>query len=348
MTNRDDAAGHRPEDDGAVDRARAILADAIELERAGRSRRAERVLAEAAVWGRQAGNGSIESEALRRLAVIRHHAGDAAGARRHAAAALIAARSAADPTAEAHCLNVQGGVALELGDLDEARTLFEAARRLARSDGLLARIEQNLGIIANVAGDRATALEHYGGALQAFRRAGDEQGAAISLHNLAILSAGRGAFELAEEYLDQALRGARQVGDLRLEGLCGLSRAEVYLATDRVDAAWDEVEKARAVFSQLGSLIEESEVYRLFGAVFRHQGREAMAEANLIAACEHARVTGAVLTEAESFRELARLRLDQGRTAEAVDAYQRAGALFDRTGALGDRAAVDSCLAAIP
>lgn len=340
-------AGDRLEDDGAGARARGILADAVALDRAGRSRRAEVALAEAAEMGRLVGDRLIEAEAHRRLAVIRHHAGDRVDAGRHGNAALAAARAAADPAAEAHCLNVLGGIALELGDLEEARTAFGAARRLAVPDALIGRIEQNLGIVADVAGDSAAALQHYGCALRAFGRAGDDHGVAIAHHNLGKLSFTRGEFGLAERYFDRALGAAVRVGDLRLEGLCHLNRAEARLSQGRPEAAWDDVERAQALFSQLGSLVEEAEVYRLFGAVFRHLGRDGTAEANLLAACEHARRTGAVLTEAASHRELARLRIDQGRTTEAIEAYRRAGTLFDRIGARGEGAEIDACLATV-
>ena len=90
---------------------------------------------------------------------------------------------------------------------------------------------------------------------------------------------------------------------------------------------------------------EEAEVFRVLGAIFPIIVRHGIAESNLLAACDHARRTGAVLIEAESARELGRLRTDQGRVSEPVIAFQRAAALFDRFGARGDLAAVEKLIA---
>ena len=160
-----------------------------------------------------------------------------------------------------------------------------------------------------------------------------------------MLSADRRHYAQAEEYFQQAFTLATQAGDLRLEGLCRLNRAEVLLETQRYDEALDEADQARDLFARIGSRIEEADVFRLLGAIFRNIGRHGIAESNLLAACEHAGRTGAVLIEAEAARELGRLRTDQGRVPEAVIAFQRAAALFDRLGARGDLAAVEKLIA---
>lgn len=343
-----DPAPRRPEPDEPLARAQAVLAQAVDLDRAGRTLLAERGYQEAVGLGRVAAAGTIESEALRRMAVIRHHAGDSGEARRFGRASLAAARTANDARAMAQSLNVLAGVALEQGELGDARRLYEDARQFAGGAAdLVAKIEENLGIVANVEGDHDLAQAHFLQALELYRRLGDDHGVALSLHNLGIISADRRQFHRAQEQFEQALTLALRTGDLRLQGLCRLNRAEVLLEFQRYDEAANEAEQAQALFSHLGSIVEEADVYRVLGAVFRNIGQLGIAESNLLAACEHARRTGAALTEAESLRELGRLRVDQGRLSEAVDVLQRASAVFQRIGAKGDVAEIESSLAEI-
>jgi tetratricopeptide (TPR) repeat protein len=343
-----DPAPDRPGTDERSARARAVLANAVDLDRAGRTLLAEREYQEAAGLGRAAAAGAVESEALRRMAVIRHHAGDSGEARRFGRASLAAARTANDTAAMAQSLNVLAGVALERGELGDARRLFEEARNFAGgAPEVVAKIEANLGIVANVEGDHDLAGRHFGRALELYRQVRDDHGVAIALHNLGMINADRREFRRAQEQFEQALTRAVRSGDLRLQAVCRLSRAEVLLESEGYDEAAGEAERAQVLFSQLGSVVEEADVYRVLGAIFRRVGQLRIAESNLLAACAHARTTGAALTEAESLRELGRLRVDQGRSSDAAEAFRQAGEVFGRIGAKVDVADVESSLAAI-
>ena len=338
----------RPDPDEPLARARAVLANAVEFDRAGRTLLAERGYQEAAGLGRAAAAADVESEALRRLAVIRHHAGDSGEARRFGRASLAAARTASDAKAMAQSLNVLAGVALEQGELGDARRLYDEARHFAGGAAeVIAKIEANLGIVANVQGDADQARRHFHQAVRLYRQVADEHGVALALHNLGMISADQRQFRRAQRQFEQALALAQRTGDLRLEALCRLSRAEVLVESERYDEAAAEAELAQMLFSRLESVVEEADVYRVLGAIFRRVGQLRIAESNLLAACAHARTTGAALTEAESLRELGRLRVDQGNSAAAANVFREAGEVFGRLGAKGDLADIESSLAAI-
>src|SRR5262249_49693471 len=108
------------------------------------------------------GDMAILAEALRRLAVGLHHRHESARARGVCHRSYKVACSLGNDILAAEALNTMGGLALRTGSMEEARMHFVQAReRGGQSRELLARVEQNLGIIANIRGQLIEAIEHY-------------------------------------------------------------------------------------------------------------------------------------------------------------------------------------------
>ena len=96
----------------------------------------------------------------------------------------------------AEALNTLGVLDLKTGSLEGARMNFLRALELGgQSRELWARVEQNLGILANIQGELYEALTRYGRSLEAYRGAGDEHGCAIAYHNLGMVSADRQLYD---------------------------------------------------------------------------------------------------------------------------------------------------------
>src|SRR5512140_2067429 len=132
-------------------RAAEWLSDAREHERAGAM--ADAIVAyEAAVAQAETdAEPAPLAEALRRLAVLRHHRDDRHGARTLVQRSLEVAEAAKNDVLAGEALNTMGGLELTGGSLEEARRLFLLAlERGANSRELRARVEQNLGIVANI------------------------------------------------------------------------------------------------------------------------------------------------------------------------------------------------------
>jgi putative nucleotidyltransferase with HDIG domain len=269
--------------------------------------------------------------ALRRLAVLHHHANEPTEARRLAERSHDVALAAGDEIRAAEALNCLAGFTLERGDLETARTLFDRASTLGdRDPNLRGRVAQNLGIIANVHGDWVEARAHYERSLAAFLAAGDERGCAIAYHNLGMVSADHGDWDRAEQYLSQTHAIAARLGDVRLEGLARLNRAEVQLALGQADRALHEADSALRVFTRLGSELDKADSYRVIGAAYRQTGQRQLAEARLLDAVSLSEKTGATLSEAEAVRELSLLYHDLGRNQDALRGLTRAHRLFSR------------------
>jgi putative nucleotidyltransferase with HDIG domain len=293
-----------------------------------------------------AGEQAVLAEALRRLAVLRHRRGESHDARALCRRSQAVARRAGNSVLAGEALNTLGGIDLETDAVGDARPSFLRALALGgHSRELRARVEQNLGILANIQGDFDEALARYGRSLEAYRASNDEHGCAIAYHNLGMASADLQQFDEAERYFRQSYEIAERASDLHLQGLCLVNHADVHLLRGRYEDARRNAETALAIFDQLDARSDKADAYRVIGMVFRETGRTALAEARLRSAIELAMSAGAVLNGAEASRELALLYQSMGRNQEALTLLNDAHRLFSRLNARVDLVHVDGKLA---
>src|SRR5213595_4235453 len=277
------------------------------------------------------GEQTVLAEALRRLAVVQRHRSDAASARALCHRSYDVARQAGNDLLAAEALNTLGGLHLSAGAPDEARRVFLEALELGGSSReVRARVEQNLGILANIRGELHEAIARYERSLDAYRDCGDEHGCALAYHNLGMVSADRGWLNAADCYFRESRALAERVGDVYLRGLCLVNHAELDVTRQRFEDARQKAEEALAVFDQLGAQSAKAEAYRVIGMVYRETGRIVLAESRLRSAIELAASAGAVLGEAEASRELALLYQAMGRNQEALHLLNAAHRLFGR------------------
>lgn len=277
------------------------------------------------------------AEALRRLAVLHHHRNETPVARELCVRSRDVATELGDDILIAEALNVLAGIALETGELEQARDTFgQALTRGGSNPELRGRIERNLGIIANIQGDHEGALALYQRSLDACNAANDVQGRAIAFHNLGMVSADLERWDEADGYFQQSLVVAESLGDVRLKGLCLLNHAEVHVARQQYERGRGNAEAALAIFDQLGARSYKADAYRVIGVVYRETGRFALAESRLRASVELAVSSGEVLIEAETSRELALLYQTMGRNQEALSLLNTAHRLFRRLDARVD------------
>jgi predicted ATPase/DNA-binding SARP family transcriptional activator len=156
---------------------------------------------------------------------------------RFADAQATARRALADPRstheawARGKCLGTIAACHLQLGQYDEARQHFEAAREVAEkaknAHGLAAAYD-HLSLVAKATGDFDEALRLSLLSLAEHRRLGDHAGEALCLNNLAVLQMQRGDAEGALPHLREAL------------AICdrnGLDHPRAYVLSNLADAA---------------------------------------------------------------------------------------------------------------
>jgi putative nucleotidyltransferase with HDIG domain len=332
------AAGIMPSPGNAA----GLLHDARAHERAGRMPEAISSYEGAIAAAQGASESALWAEALRRLAVVRHRRGESAAARELCRRSHGVARQAGNAVLAGEALNTLGGIDLETDAITDARGNFLCALELGgQSRALRARVEQNLGILANIQGDLDEALARYARSLDAYRASDDEHGCAIAYHNLGMASADRQALDQAERFYQKSYEIAARVGDVHLQGLCLINHADVHIQRERYVEAQANAETALAIFNQLDAIGEKSEAYRVIGVVYRETGRAALAESRLRAAIGMAVRAGSLLNEAEASRELAVLYQSMGRNQEALTLLNAAHSLFGRLDARIDLVHVD-------
>ena len=320
-----------------VSRALAFLRAARSHERGGRV--ADAVVSYTAsvdsVDARE--DGKTLAESLRRLGGLKRRQHDIDAALALCARSHDVAREIGDPVLAAEALNGTALAHLERGEWQRARECLKRALSVGTDcQELRGRIEQNLGVMANIQGDFRSALSHYQGSLEAFRAASDSSGCATAYHNLGMVSADRHLWDDAEEYYRASLEIAESMGDVRMRGLVLLNRTEVYLARARYEDARRGAEQALQIFDQLGSRDGKSGAYRMLGAVYRETGNTMLAEARLRSAVELAAEVGAAVEEGEAARELAVLYQGMGRNQDALKMLNASHRLFHRLNARAD------------
>ncbi len=323
-----------------------LLHEARAQERAARIPEAVAVYEAAIAAAELAGEQAVLAEALRRLAVVRHHRGESDEARALCRRSHAVACRAGNGVLAGEALNTLGGIDLETDAVAHARENFLRALDLGgHSRELRARVEQNLGILANIQGDFDEALARYGRSLEAYRASHDEHGCAIAYHNLGMASVDRQEFDDAERYFRQSREIAERTGDAYLGGLCVANHAKVHLARGRYEDARRNAEDALAVFDRVGVGSAKADAYRVLGMVYRETGRPALAEARFRSAIELAVTASAALNEAEASRELAILYQATGRNREALTLLNAAHRLFGRLDARVELVHVDGKMA---
>jgi putative nucleotidyltransferase with HDIG domain len=313
------------------------LHDARTWERAGSIPEAVHGFETAIELAERRGEDAVLAEALRRLAILRHQRDDSAQARQLCRRSYEVATRIGNNLLAAESLNTLGGLEMTTDSLTEARTHFLQALRLgASSRELRARVEQNLGILANIQGELDQAENRYRRSLKAYQNTGDEHGCALAYHNLGMVSADREQFEQADSYFSQSRTIAERAGYVFLQGLCLVNHAEVHLARQHFEDAEQSAEGALAIFEQLGARAEIAGALRVIGAVYRETGRFALADIRLRSSLELAASAGSILNEAEGSRELALLHQAMGRNQDALRLLNRAHGLFGRLDARRD------------
>jgi tetratricopeptide (TPR) repeat protein len=138
---------------------------------------------------------------------------------------------------------------------------------------LVGMIQQNLGILADMRGNPAAALTHYGVSLRTFEQANDLQLVCWVLTNLGYLYAKEERFEEAHAVLTRALGIARARGDLMTEGVIEENRAELFLMRGDVGESFSCIQRALAIAEQRGDDLHRGAALKLRGAYERLSSR---------------------------------------------------------------------------
>ncbi|MBX6332810.1 MAG: tetratricopeptide repeat protein [Gemmatimonadaceae bacterium] len=235
-----------------------------------------------------------------------------------------------------HCLAT---IHQRRGQLPQATELYRdaTANALAAGDQRLATmIGQNLAVLATILGDVDGAWERYRASLGAFRAAGDDEGTIWTLYHLGVLATHTDHAAEAEAAFDEGLALARTRGDVFLEGLLVLGRAELLIRTGRLEDGENECERALVVADQRGDRLRRAEALRLRAMIDQQRCDLDRATRSLTEAEELALEGEDARLVADVLREAGQVWLRRGDIGHARATWEQAMSIFRTIGATPD------------
>lgn len=178
------------------------------------------------------------------------------------------------------CFNVLARFAVERAEWDKGRALLEAAVREARSTGSprsLALGLSNLGRWHADRGELDLARERYAGALAAYEANGETREQAILLGNLGLLECDRGRMDEAVGLLHGAVERYQRVGERYLQGTALANLGNILGDLGQEAEAEAHLGAAGAIFAEHQDLVWSAIVRGFLARVRVRQGRVAEA-----------------------------------------------------------------------
>lgn len=258
-------------------------------------------------------------------------------------AALAIARAAHDHAATGHALNLTAIALWRRGRLDHAARLFARARsasRRARDTRLVAMIDQNLGVIANIRGELDTALRRYRASLRTYRRLDDRASLGPLLNNLGMLYTDLRRWDDAERAYTEARQIATTLGDQNAQIMIAVNQTELWIARGDLDAARQTCHHALRTARRAGNRRAIAEALKFAGIIHRESGKSHAAERALLRAARRAEALEDRLLAAETARELAELAWRERRHRQTLRYLNRSHRLFSELRARLELAAV--------
>lgn len=322
-----------------------LLVTAREAERAGTQSAARAAYEE--ILHRLAGADSAQFAAalLRWIGRTHFHDGDLDAAGDCYEAALSIAEIVGNEACSAHAVNMIAGIWWRRGALDEAERLYLRARELGGRGGdptLVAMIEQNLGIIANIRGDFQRAKRRYAASLAGYRALGLTAYVGPLLNNLGMLHTHRKQWRQAEDAYEQALAACQEAGDVSTRIMIEVNLTELRIAQRDWKRALASCDSASEQMRRSGDTRGLGETHKHYGVIAREQQRYDAAAGHLRDAMTVAEHTQDHLLTAETAREYAELFWRMRRNSETLRWLTRSHRLFAEVRARHELADVDA------
>lgn len=239
-------------------------------------------------------------------------------------------------------LNLIGAALFDSGQSEEAEARWGELLAYATEHDdkeFAARSCNNLGVLANIRGQRELALAYYERALASYHRLGYLRGLAQTHHNLGISYRDLGFDTKADTHYQRAIHLARAADSEDVIALAETERA--MLRAKAGDGRLAETLALRALkrFETMGDPLGRAEALRVLAAAARADQRNDTAATRLQEALEIAQSHHDPLLLAEIQRDRGLLLRDKGKPAEARKALLSAAEHFTALGAVEDAAA---------
>ena len=241
--------------------ARLLVARGDFLRMRGEMDRAEADLERAATLAREAGERSVEGQAVGVLGMLAHAKGNLDDAEERHRVALDLARAIGDARLEARILGNLAMTERLRRHVPEALDFAEKAMALHREHGDLRQEASMLTVVATLYQSRDQldrARRCYEQALALANRIGDRARLAVVKGNLGTLLQELGDLEGARTQLEEATVLFKELGLRRLEGVGHGNLGSIFFEMGRLADARDHYEKAVTLVSAAGDALHEA------------------------------------------------------------------------------------------
>lgn len=228
-----------------------------------------------------------------------------------------------------------GDVAINRGDLEDARSYYNRALEISRDIRYRvgeAKSLTNLGSVNWQLDDRERAAEHYEQALEIYREIGDHHEGARCLKNLGLVAWGRGDYTEADRFFDRSLDIYREIGDRLGEAGCLNNRGLVAKDIGAVQKADEWYRRSLEIYREIGDRYGESIALSNIGILAQDRGDIDESERYHTRSLEIARDVDDQLGEAACLDNLGRVAHERGDFEEAERLFHRSMELFREIG----------------
>ncbi len=230
----------------------------------------------------------------------------------------------------ARCENLLGAIYGEKGELEEAKKHFEKSLTLLNQEKeMIASIESNLGIIENIRGNYSKAFEYFKRSLRNFELMGNHRRVAELRHNMGMLNVSLSKLSEAIDEFDQCIEISQKNGFMPILALTLLSKANVLLAKDELDAAEMFANKSMEISHQIDDKLTLADIYKTKSLIEKRRKNYQKAESYLKSSLRLNNKVNNLLNSAETNLELGKLYGELSRFQEqelylrqALDQYR--------------------------
>lgn len=192
--------------------------------------------------------------------------------RKHATIALELAHECGSDDLAAEAINVEVGMHILRGELDDAAVRSERALTLCRSPRLRGITLQNQGTIAGRRGDMSAARARLEESIAAFREVGYELGITYSLVNLAVVAQDAGELNRALDLGNKAIAASRAIQADNLLLTAVQNQAHVMVRLGWFDKAQTMLTEAFGFFTTARNVIRQAECLEIMGELNSMRG----------------------------------------------------------------------------
>lgn len=185
----------------------------------------------------------------------------------------------------ARSFQLLGNMALDQGDLDDAKAMYEQSLTLSiacENPVWIASANNGLGLVAYYQADYATSRRHHEIALEIRRGLTDRVGLGNSLNNLGVTWNAEGDYERAITYAREGMQVRRENGDTGAVGYSLYVLADIAFNQGKIAEANQLFEQSLDVFKRVGDQLGIAYISSSQAVLF-HEERQELRAAQLLA-----------------------------------------------------------------